>query len=200
MVMFALSQITVNSKDEDKTEDVAIYIKSNGVHTDIVFPIRSPYKDWVTLADPARTISRDTTFQYAAFGWGDRDFYLNTPKWSDLKTKTAFKAAFWMGTGLMHVTFHHKPNEHDRCVKVMVSKAEYLRMVAFVESSFIIANGKTVLIEGASYGDHDLFFEAKGKYNLFYTCNAWANNCLKSGGQKAALWSLTDTGILGHYR
>jgi len=198
--MFTLSRIPVNSKDEDPARDVTIFIKSNGVHTDIVFPIKNQYKDWTPLVHPTKTTSKDSTFQYVGIGWGDRDFYLNTPQWSDLKASTAFKAAFWMGTGLMHATFHHEPKESERCIKVMVSKQEYLRMVNFAESSFIKTSGKSVLIEGASYGDHDLFFEAKGKYNLFYTCNAWANNCLKSGSQKAALWSLTDTGILGHYR
>ncbi|NUY79352.1 TIGR02117 family protein [Flavobacterium sp. MAH-1] len=199
-VMFSLSRITVNSEDEDRASDVAIYIKSNGVHTDIVFPIKTTYKDWTPLVHPTRTLSKDSTFQYVGLGWGDHDFYLNTPEWSDLKASTAFKAAFWMGTGLMHATFHKEVKESELCIKVMVSKQEYLRMVAFAESSFIKKDGQTVQIPNASYGDHDLFFEAHGKYNLFYTCNAWANNCLKSGGQKAALWSLTDTGILCHYR
>lgn len=199
LTMFALSRITVNEKDEDPSQDVAIYIKSNGVHTDIVFPIKTAYQDWSPLVHPLETKSKDSTFGYVALGWGDHDFYLNTPEWSDLKASTAFKAAFWMGTGLMHATFHHQPKESESCVKVMVSKQEYLRMVAFAESSFIFENGKTVMIPDATYGDHDLFFEAKGKYNLFYTCNAWANNCLKAGGQKAALWSLTDTGILRNY-
>ncbi|RZJ72288.1 TIGR02117 family protein [Flavobacterium sp.] len=200
LAMFTLSRITVNSKDEDPAQDVTIYIKSNGVHTDVVFPIKSPYKDWSALTHPTETLSKDTTFQYVALGWGDHDFYLNTPEWSDLKASTAFKAAFWMGTGLMHATFYRDLKESDHCVKIMVSKAEYEKMVAFAESSFVIENGQSVKIPDASYADHDLFFEAHGKYNLFYTCNAWANNCLKSGGQKAAAWSLTDTGIFCHYR
>lgn len=200
VIMFSLSRIPVNSNDDDSAEDVAIYIKSNGVHTDIVFPIKTVYKDWTPLVHPTQTTSKDSTFQYVGIGWGDHDFYLNTPQWSDLKPSTAFKAAFWMGTGLMHATFHHEVKESERCVKVMVSKSEYLKMVAFAESSFILENGQSVLIPNASYGDHDLFFKAHGKYNLFYTCNAWANNCLKAGEQKAALWSLTDTGILHHYQ
>lgn len=199
-VVFALSRIPVNTVDRDRAEDVAIYIKSNGVHTDIVFPIKTRYKDWTAMVEPMATISKDPHFRYVALGWGDRDFYLNTPRWSDLRASTALKAAFWMGSGLMHATFYRDLEESDHCVKVMVSKSEYLRMVAFAESSFLVKNAKTQRIPNASYGDHDVFFEAHGKYNLFYTCNAWANNCLKAGGQRAALWSLTDTGILHHYK
>ncbi|RZJ67651.1 MAG: TIGR02117 family protein [Flavobacterium sp.] len=200
LTMFILSHIEVNSNDSDPKQDVTIYIKSNGVHTDIVLPIRSEFKDWTSQIHTKKTLSKDTTFQYAAFGWGDRDFYLNTPRWSDLKVSTAFNAAFFMGKGVMHVTFHHELVENERCKKVIVSKDEYSRIVAFIGGSFTYdASNQTVLIPNAAYGDHDLFYEARGKYNLFYTCNSWANNCLKSGGQKAAFWTLTDTGILTHY-
>lgn len=200
LTMFILSRIEVNATDSDTQQDVEIYIKSNGVHTDIVFPMRSEFKDWSAQIQPENTHSKDTTFRYAAFGWGDRDFYLNTPRWSDLKVSTAFNAAFFMGKGVMHVTFHHELVETEKCRKILVSRDEYVRMVTFVRSSFSPGtNGNFRLIPNAHYGDHDLFFEADGKYNLFYTCNSWANNCLKSGDQKAALWTLTDTGIFTHY-
>lgn len=200
LVMFVLSRIEVNSTDRDPAADVEIYIKSNGVHTDIVLPVRSPYKDWTSQVHPGKTLSADTAFQYAAFGWGDRDFYLNTPRWSDLKISTAFNAAFFMGKGVMHVTFHRELQETARCKKISVSRQEYLRIAAFIDSTFAYdASKRTILIPGAAYGDRDLFYEADGKYNLFYTCNSWANNCLKAAGQKAALWTLTDTGILCHY-
>ena len=44
-----------------------------------------------------------------------------------------------------------------------------------------------------------VFYEAKGSYSLFYTCNSWANQALKAANQKAALHTLTDTGIFRHY-
>lgn len=199
LVMFVLSRIPVNATDGDPARDVAIYIKSNGVHTDLVLPIRTPYKNWAPQIHPAKSAGGDLGFQYAAFGWGDRDFYLNTPRWSDLKISTAFNAAFFMGSGVMHVTFHEELVENQRCKKIWVSKAEYARIVKFIESTFSLGKTGYLLIPGESYGDRDLFFEADGKYNLFYTCNSWANNGLKAGGQKAALWTLTDTGIFCHY-
>jgi hypothetical protein len=50
-----------------------------------------------------------------------------------------------------------------------------------------------------SYGKHAAFYEAKGSYNLFYTCNTWANQALKAANQKAALWTVLDKGIFYHY-
>jgi hypothetical protein len=44
------------------------------------------------------------------------------------------------------------------------------------------------------------FYNAKGRYSLFYTCNTWANQALKSANQKAALWTIFDFGIFQHYK
>lgn len=201
LLMYTLSRIPVNVEDKDNASEITIFIKSNGVHTDLVLPVKSNIKNWAPEVDPLATGSHDSTYLYAAFGWGDRDFYLHTPQWSDLKISTALNAALYMGKGVMHVTFHHQLYENGRCRKVMISKAEYRRIIDFVSSSFTHDHsGNVLLIPNASYGDHDLFYEADSKYNLFYTCNSWANNGLKAGGQKAALWTLTDTGILCHYK
>ena len=68
------------------------------------------------------------------------------------------------------------------------------------EDSFQIQKEKALLIPTKSvYGTNDAFYEAKGHYSLFYTCNSWANQALKAAHQKAALWTISDTGILQHY-
>ena len=55
------------------------------------------------------------------------------------------------------------------------------------------------LIPHAYYGNHDSFYEAKGNYSLFFTCNTWANNALKSAGLRTCLWTPFDKGIFYHY-
>ncbi len=52
----------------------------------------------------------------------------------------------------------------------------------------------------AQYGPDDAFYEAVGRYSLFHTCNTWANNALKSCGQRACLWTAFDEGIFYQYR
>lgn len=198
---FVLSRIPVHSEDEDKDEDVAIYIKTNGVHTDIVVPIRTEYKDWSEKVQFAHIKSQDSTMQYIGFGWGDKGFYLNTPEWADLKFSTAFNAAFYLGTSAMHATFYKQVKESESCVKINISKAEYEKLIAYIEDSFQHgADGNPILIDATTYGQNDSFYEANRKYHLFYTCNTWANNALKSAEQKAALWTPSDTGIFCHYQ
>ena len=198
---FVLSRIPVNSEDKDKNEDVTIYIKTNGVHTDIVVPIKTEFKDWSEKVQFSHIKSQDSTMQYIGFGWGDKGFYLNTPEWADLKFSTAFNAAFYLGTSAMHATFYKQIRESESCVKINISKTEYDKLIAYIEDSFQHdANGNPILINATTYGQNDSFYEANRKYHLFYTCNTWANNALKASDQKAALWTPSDTGIFCHYQ
>jgi uncharacterized protein (TIGR02117 family) len=196
-----ISRITVNSDiaEVDGQNAVPIYILSNGVHTDIVVPIQNEIKDWRKEIQFSQTQSKDSLMNFIAFGWGDKGFYLDTPEWSDLKVSTAFKAAFGINSSAMHTTFFKQLKEGEDCKRILISKEDYQKLVNFISDSF--SNPiHPEWIAGHSYGQKDAFYEAKGSYSLFYTCNTWANNALKAANQKASLWTVYDKGIFCHYK
>jgi uncharacterized protein (TIGR02117 family) len=199
---YILSHISVAKETSSSPADVPIYILTNGVHTDVVLPVKNKAADWSNDIKYQNTTAKDTTARYIAFGWGDKGFYLNTPTWSQLKFSVAFKAAFALSSSAIHATFYKQLQEGPDCKKLFISQEQYSRLVAFVRSSFKIdSSGQFINIKtNANYGVNDAFYEAKGKYNLFYTCNTWANNALKSCGQKACLWTPFDKGIFYQYR
>ena len=200
LAVFGLSRITVNAEPQ-QGGDVGIYIKSNGVHTDIVVPVKNSIKDWSKEILYTQTKARDSVANYVAFGWGDKGFYLDTPGWSDLKVSTACKAAFYLGTSAMHTKFYKQLKEDKQCVKVMITQKDYHDLVTFITGSFKYDEGKKMLwITGRSYGRYDAFYEGDGRYSLFYTCNTWANNALKAAHQRAALWTPYDKGIFYQYQ
>jgi len=184
-------------------KEMSIYIMTNGVHTDIVVPVKNDVMDWSTMTKFEYTESKDTTFKYAAFGWGDKGFYLQTPQWSDLKFSVAFNAMFHLGSTAMHVDFIHQMHENESCKEIRISKKQYAKLVEYIKDSFRYAdNGDVMLIEhvDAGYGPDDTFYEAKGAYDLFNTCNTWANSALKACEQKACWWTPVDKGIFHQYK
>ncbi|HEX8019574.1 TIGR02117 family protein [Mucilaginibacter sp.] len=197
-----LFSIWTVKKEAETSNDVAIYILTNGDHTDIVVPVKNDIADWSKEISYENTVSRDTTGKYLAIGWGDKGFYLSTPTWADLKFSTAFKAAFALSTSAIHATYYQTMPESNDCKKIMISNKQYKRLVAFVDSSFRRdAKGKVINIKtNANYDKNDAFYEAKRKYNIFYTCNTWANNALKASGQTACVWTPFDRGIFYHYK
>lgn len=196
-----ISRITVNSTIDkiDEQNAIPIYILSNGVHTDIVVPIVSEVKDWRKEIQFDQTESNDTLAKFVAFGWGDKGFYLDTPEWSDLKASTALKAIFGVSSSAMHTTFFKQLREGEDCKRILVSKENYQKLVNYISESFNNPENPE-WIEGHSYGKKDAFYEAKGSYSLFYTCNTWANCALKAANQKASLWTIYDKGIFYHYQ
>ncbi len=182
--------------------DHTIYIMTNGAHTDIVVPLRTEIMDWSGMVSVDHTQGRDHSARYAAFGWGDKGFYMDIPTWDDLTFRIAFNAMFWLSTTAMHVTFYSEMPEGDHCVAIPVGSEEYVGLTEYISDSFRRdEQGNTILIDtDACYGPDDAFYEAVGRYNLFFTCNTWANSALKACGQRASLWTAFDTGIFHQYR
>lgn len=200
LMVTLLSFVSVNEDLVENQKEIPIYILTNGVHTDVVLPIKNEHHDWTSQLKFEHTKSKDTTYQYVALGWGDKGFYLETPTWADLKASTAIKAASGLSTSAMHVTFYKHLKENQSCKKLQVSLENYKKLIAFINESFQTKSGEFLKIEtNAVYGKHDVFYEANGSYSLFYTCNSWANQVLKSANQKAALWTISDSGIFRHY-
>lgn len=199
---YLLPFIEVSGKDDRQKKEIPVYIYTNGVHTDIVMPVKNDLQDW-SLKLPFNNIrSKKTDYNYIGIGWGDKGFYLDTPTWADLKFSTAFKAAFWLSESAMHCTYYREMREGEDCKKIMISRNQYQKLVQFIENKFDQdQNGKFILIStNAVYGDNDAFYDAKGTYSFLYTCNTWANDALKAAEQKAAFWTPSDYGIFLHYK
>ena len=200
LIVTLLSFVSVNEDFAENQKEIPIYILTNGVHTDVVLPLKSEHYDWTNQLKPEHTKAKDSTYQYAALGWGDKGFYMETPTWADLKASTELKAASGLSTTAMHVTFYKDLKESKSCKKLQISFDNYKKLILFINESFQTKSGEFLKIEtDAVYGKHDVFYEANGSYSLFYTCNSWANQALKAANQKASLWTISDSGIFRHY-
>ena len=198
---YTLSKITVD-KETDTKPEVEIFILTNGVHTDIVMPTKNDQVDWSKQVPFKNTKSADSTYKYIAMGWGDKGFYLETPNWSDLKASVALKAATGLSTTAIHTTYYKQMRLGDDCKSIMISKAQYSRLINYINNSFQKeTSGNFLPIKtDANYGKTDAFYEANGSYSLFQTCNTWANSGLKASGQKCCFWTATDSGIFSKYK
>jgi len=193
-----LSLVPVN-RNAVPAGDTEIYIRSNGVHLELLLPAKTAYKDWSEVINIDSRIKNRV--RYLSFGWGDRNFYLHTPEWSDLTFGTAFTALLQKSASAMHVDFYSSVRTGRLCKKIRITGEQYLEIIRFVDLAFQRdENGNFIEIKDLHYSQYDLFYEATGSYHLFYTCNTWTNRCLKNAGLKASLWTPFDRGTLFHYR
>ncbi|HSP12289.1 MAG TPA: TIGR02117 family protein [Salegentibacter sp.] len=193
--------IPVNSDFQETNEGVEIYLQTTDVHTDIVVPLRNELKNWEEDISLQHSLSGVPEARYISFGWGDLEFYRNTPLWEDLTFKTGFRALFLKSQAALHLNFIEEPPSGEETITIKISRNQYLKLTAFLEDSFEFdAQGNVQPIRGLHYTNRDAFYKAKGSLSLFKTCNTWTNNALKASGLKACLWTPFPEGIRYTYR
>lgn len=177
---------------------ITIYVRTNGVHTWIMMPQRNRYMDWRPYA-PARDL-RDPRWgnaNYVAIGYGNREFYLNTPTWADLSARTAALAMFGRGPSLLHVEHVHDPEPDQWQRPIKLTPGQYRRLVAFIAPRFRRdAAGHTIPVRGRGYADDDAFYEANGGYSFVLTCNEWTGRALRAAGVRTGLWTPLSQSVM----
>jgi uncharacterized protein (TIGR02117 family) len=178
------------------SQAIDVYVVSNRYHTSLVLPLRSPAIDW-TVRHPADHFGAfPPATSHIGFGWGDRDFYMETRTLSDIRFVTALRAISAAGETVMHVQLwgEPRPDEHVRMIRV--TPAQHLALVDFVQRSF--AGETPRLYPGRGYGPFDAFYEGVGSYSLFTTCNEWVSQALRHAGLRTGLWTPFALSILSH--
>lgn len=189
--------LTANSGWHEPREGVTIFVRTNGVHTWILVPTVSPEKDWRGLVEASHIREPRLAGNYLGFGFGNRDFYLNTPTWADLSAKTAFSAAIGGGPSLIHVDHETNPVEDQYTKRLRISREEYRKLARYIEDSFQLdAKGRSMPLIGRGYGWSDIFYESGRSYNFVRTCNEWTGEALRSAGIRAGVWTPLSQSIM----
>jgi uncharacterized protein (TIGR02117 family) len=193
-----LGLVPANAAWRQAENGIAIFIRTNGVHTWILMPKTNAYMDWrpyipgTHVRDP-----RWDAANYAAFGYGEREVYLNTPTWGDLSVRTALWAALGGGEALVHVEHVHEPQVDVDTRRIMLRPDEYRRLVGFVRARFRLNDaGRTMPVLGRGYRDSDIFYQANGGYSAILTCNEWTGRALRAAGVRTGLWTPLEQSIM----
>jgi uncharacterized protein (TIGR02117 family) len=193
-----LGAVPANPFWQEADRGIAILVRTNGVHTWIVMPKVTAVIDWRPYAPPEHL--RDPRYgagDHIAVGYGNRDFYHNTPTWSDLSVPTAFYAFFGNGPTLLHVEHDHAPQVNEWQRPIMLRVEEYRRLADFIRARFQLdRHGRTIPVLGRGYGPADMFYEAEGGYSFVLTCNEWTGRALRAAGVRTGLWTPFEQSIM----
>jgi uncharacterized protein (TIGR02117 family) len=176
---------------------ITIFVRTNGVHTWLMVPDMAAGVDWRQLAPVHHIKDARYAGNYLAIGFGNRDFYLNTPTWGDLSPRIAFAAAFGRGPSLVHVEHERDPalNEYQR--PIVLSEQEYRKLAAHIRASFAISSsGQSLPLLGRGYGPADVFYEGRGRYDAYRTCNEWTGEALRAAGVRTGIWTPLSQSIM----
>ena len=177
------SLIPVNRGWDEPAQGVTVYIADNGIHADIVMPVKAAGLDWAPLLPASDFAAAPVGARWIAFGSGEERVYLNTPTWWDITPRTIWSALAG-GRQVMHVQYVADPSYAAR--EIRLRPEEYRRLWAAIRADFQLdGKGRIQRIDHAGYGCCDAFYRAPGKHSALRTCNTWAAKWLRLEAVKA---------------
>lgn len=199
-VLIGLVPVNRDFKSPADGIDIVVYI--DPAHTEVIVPIVTDTHDWGPWFSASDFPNLSGFETHVAFGWGDREFFLHTPTWGDLRADLTARSMLLPTGTVMHVEMMYLPPENEYYHHVTIDREGYGRLVKFIQSSFVLdgspqAGGQEPRpLAGWHYGGRDAFYEAQGTYSLLYTCNAWTGDALEVAGVRTGRWTPFPIGIL----
>jgi len=175
-------------------QGMTVYIADNGIHADIVMPVKALGLDWAQFVPRSDVPSTD----WIAFGSGEERVYLNTPTWWNITPDTVW-SALTGGNRVMHVEYVPGPEYAVR--EIRLRPEEYRRLWSAIRADFTLdQKGRPVRLSHSGYGCCDAFYRAQGKESAVRTCNSWVARWLRLAGVKTSLWPPFANGLTWRYR
>ena len=178
-------------------DGIPVMIESNGVHTGIVMPVATQDHDWrpvfPSAGEPTATGELPT---HVAIGWGEKEVFLETPTWSDLRFSTVMRIALRGGDGLMRVGHYVRPAASENHRWIRLRPEEYRRLTDRIEASL------PPLTKGEARRSYDSYeigarnYDALGRYTLANTCNQWVGDVLAHAGIRMGAWTPLAGGVM----
>ena len=186
--------ISANNAWRPPPAGVTIYVFTNGVHTGLILPSVNALHDWRGRVKASDLAVPPRAGTFLLFGWGERNFYLNTPNWSDVRIGSVLHAAAGSGETLMHVDHLNAPAIGPDLQPVILTAAQYSALAQMIDGDF--ADGESI----HGYGPNDVFYPAHGSYSAIWTCNEWTGAKLRAIGVRVGIWTPASWSVMRWFR
>ncbi|MGR9051820.1 MAG: DUF2459 domain-containing protein [Gammaproteobacteria bacterium] len=193
--LFSISLLTgcaaAVDSDVRATPNRTIYVADHGWHTGIVIEAGA-----VLSAMPGLRRAFPVA-RYVEFGWGDRDFY----RAREVDFGLAAKALLVPTDAVLHVAVLSDPPDlgfsGSKIVALVVDADALNELLSFIRAAFEYDRQGDFIPAGPGLYPGSLFFEARGTYHAFYTCNSWVMDALvRAGLPEPPLPVLSASGVM----
>lgn len=154
-----------------------VYIINNNLHTGIILPVDKETSHAISA------LKHFKNFRYTDIGWGEEKFYQDP----DDNFCMGARAILLPNTSVIRIEGYSSFTEDiigwsDYAVMLSLSKDQYIKLISFIENSFMRDEGNELIITKQKHSGSVIFFKSVYKYHLFNTCNTWIAEALKASG------------------
>jgi len=189
LVSYLFMLFPSNGSQDNIPKEQKIYIVYDSMHTDIVLNLKTSKVDWSRLLPE---VVKGRKKGYLGFGWGDKETYLNTPTWDDLKVSTALKALFLNTPSLLHVAYYRDINYYQTKEAALTQK-QFDSLEKILKREF----SKEPHYEAKGFGRDDAFYSSNRVYNAIKTCNSWSGDRLREANIGMSYWTPFSFNVVG---
>jgi uncharacterized protein (TIGR02117 family) len=186
------SSIPRNGDWREPAGGVTIMVETNGVHTALVLPLVTPERDWRPIFPDSEIAAPSAEYTHIAISWGEKQVFLYTPTWWDLRPWTVARILGIGGDGVLHVAHYIRPAPADDIRPLRLTHEQYASLVAMIDRSL----PRHPRARYPGYGPQDVFYDAPGHYTVATTCNQWTSNTLAAAGVKTGAWTPFAGGVM----
>jgi uncharacterized protein (TIGR02117 family) len=188
------SLIPANADWREPKDGIPVFVETNGVHVSLILPMAAAGEDLSDLIRPEHLTDRDLYGTHAMIGWGHGAVYRNAQTWGDVKSGDIASAIFGSDYTTLHIYHLIDPQPNAIRKRFTVSVAQYRHMVRDVRATFKLTDGQSKAYP--AYGTNNLFYDSKGYYTAFNTCNEWTAGILRRAGVRIGIWTPMPGGVM----
>ena len=193
------SLIPVNRGWTEPEQGTTVYLADNGIHADIIMPVKAQGLDWAPLIPKRDFADADPDARWIAFGSGEERVYLDTPDLVGHHAADDLWSALTGGRRVMHVEY--VPSPATRFAQIRLRPEEYRRLWAAIRADFALDRtaGRS-RIDHPGYGPcrRLLSGDRQGKRDPYL--QQLDAHRLRLAGVKTSLWPPFVQGLVWRYR
>jgi uncharacterized protein (TIGR02117 family) len=180
--------------DLPRGADQYIGLVRGPIHFDLMLPMTPAMRAHFGFAQAAGVPLDNPDVEWLIVGWGAREFYTSTAALSDMNV-----SAVWHGvTGdnsVMHLDVAGNLRGVDAIEFLPLSGVQMAALLSTIDAKFQRDQAGHPIALSNRFSDHDAFFEARGGFSIFYTCNAWIGSTLRAAGVPFGIWTPTPQAV-----
>lgn len=170
----------------------SIHVVSNGWHSGIVLP-----RSAVVAAGVLPEAADLPDVAYLEFGWGDRDYYTA----SEPTIGMSLRAGLTPTSAVLHVAGRGRGRDgtavspDTEIIEISLSETGLRKLIDAIAQDFERPDGVRATPISAGLTPASYFYQAKGAFHAFNTCNTWSARKLLAGGvgvQPSGIVTATD--------
>lgn len=192
--------IPVGSSHANDPKTVDLHLVKGPIHYDFLIPLTPEVRGRLEILTDAGVALNQPQARWLLIGWGAREFYTTTGTYADVSFGAVFRGL--TGDSSVLRTDVVGPLSQDlEFPAISMTQAQFDRFLTAIEASFArTEDGVPIPIDTPGFSPTDRFFAAKGRFNVFQTCNVWIGEMLREAGVRFGIWVPLPFSVTLSYR